>query len=126
MARTRSIPLGTYPSGTREFGPFSTPNGLSGFDIRIGSCTSVEPTIWSNPATVVTVAMQFSYDGGVTYSPLGANSWKSNGGIKLQRGAELIERVMSWRFAPDEPTNFKGQITVQNGPITTYLDATFL
>jgi len=126
MARTRHIPLGTYPSGTRAFGQIATPNGLAGFDIRIGRCTSATPTIWLDPATIVELQLQFSYDGGVIYTPLGANGWSQGGGIITQRGVEAPESVLTWRFRPAEPTHFKGQITVRNGPITTYLDATVL
>jgi hypothetical protein len=124
MPKTRQIPLGDYPSGTRSFGPIATPNGLAGFDVRIGRCTSVDPTIWPNLATIVKLDLQFSYDGGVTYTPLGANSWEGGGGIAVGRDGEVPEAVLSWRFKPDEPTHFKAQITVTNGPIRTYLDAT--
>jgi hypothetical protein len=124
MAKTRHIPLGTYPSGVYEFGPVATPLGLNGFDIRIGRCTTLDPTIWPLSTTIVTLDMQFSYDNGVTYTPIGANSWTQGGGIIVNRGVEVAESVLSWRFSPNEPTHFKAQITVANGPIRTYLDAT--
>lgn len=124
MSKIRPIPLGTYPNGTYQFGPVATPNGLNGFDIRIGSCTTADPTIWPNATTIVTLDLQFSYDGGATYTPIGANSWSQGGGIFESHGVETPERVLSWRFSPNEPTHFKGQITVTGGPIKTYLDYT--
>jgi len=122
--KTRSIPLGTYPSGSIQRGPFAFPNGLDGFDIRIGRCTTADPTIWSDPATIITIDMQFSYDGGSTYTPLGANSFSNTGGIKVGRDGEIPEDIVSWGFHPDEPTHAMAKLTVTNGPVKTYLDVT--
>ncbi len=126
MAKIRDLPLGTYPSGSVSFGPRAVPNGLAGFNVRIGRCTSADTSIWTNPATIVRLDMQFSYDGGTTWTPLGANSWEQGGGIITQRGVEAPESIVSWDFSPDEPNALKGQITVTNGPIKTYLDVTLL
>ena len=124
ITKTRSVPLGTYPSGTRNFGPLSLVNGLNNFDIRIGRCTTADPTIWANEATLVTIDLQFSYDAGATWTPVGTNSWTGSGGIKTIRGVELPEEILSWGFSPDEPNAMKGTITVANGPIKTYMDVT--
>jgi hypothetical protein len=128
---TRVVPLATYPSGSRSFGPFATPNGLIGFSVNIGRCTSADPTTWSNASTVVNLFMQFSYDGGVTYTAETANSFTNmTGGIVLARGVELPEQVCSWNFTSTEPqfingpTHLKGRIEVVNGPIKTYVDVT--
>jgi hypothetical protein len=122
--KTRSIPLGTYPSGSIDRGPFAFPNGLNGFDIRIGRCTTVDPTIWSDPTTIITIDMQFSYDGGTTYTAIGANSWSGGGGILSGRDGEVAETVLTWEFHPAEPTHAKARLTVANGPVKTYLDVT--
>lgn len=127
MAKTKipQVPLGNYPDGIYTFGPIATPNGLDGFDIRVGRCTTATPTLWPNVSTTVKIDMQYSYDGGVTYTPLGANSFGPvPGGIISSHGVETAEWVTSAHFSPNEPTHFKGQITVAGGPIRTYLDAT--
>lgn len=126
LTKTRQIPLGNYPNGVRDFGPIATPNGLDQFDIRVGRCTSVDPTIWPLETTILRVDPQFSFDGGVTYTPIGANSWFQGGGIIVQRGVELAESILTWGFSPDQPTHFKVRITVSGGPIRTYLDASIL
>lgn len=122
--KTRSIPLGTYPSGSIQRGPFAFPNGLDGFDIRIGRCTTADPTIWSDPATIITIDMQFSYDGGATYTPLGQNSFSNVGGIKTGRDGEIPEDIVSWGFSPDQPDHAMIKLTCENGPVKTYLDVT--
>lgn len=125
LTKVRSLPLREYPSGTREVGPFSFPNGLNGFDLRLGRCTSADPTIWPNAATTVKFEMLFSFDGGVTYPHV--EIWEpQGGGIVLVRGVELAEEAASWRYDPVEPTHGKARITVTNGPIRTYLDVTIL
>lgn len=125
MAKIRSIPLGTYPAGVYPFGPIATPNGLAGFDLRIGR-TGATPPCWTDPTTGIRLDLQFSYDGGVTYTPIGQNSWEGTGGAKVQHGVELVEEPLTWRFSPDEPNMFKGQITVSGPAVTTYMDVTVL
>lgn len=122
--KTRHVPLGTYQVGTYTFGPIATPNGLDGFDLRVGRCTTADPTIWPDSGVVVTVDLQVSFDGGSTYSAIGANRWSQGGGIITGRDGEVVESVISWRFSPNEPTHFKVQINVAGGPIKTYVDAT--
>jgi hypothetical protein len=124
VAKQRVAALGTYPDGTYVFGPIATPNGLAGFDVRIGRNTAATPTLWLLGSTLVTLDLQFSYDGGNTYTALGANSWSQGGGVILQRGIEAPESVLSWKFSPTEPDHLKGQIVISGGPITTYLDVT--
>lgn len=126
MAKVRDVPLGTYPDGSISFASRPFPNGMAGFDVRIGRCTTLDPTIWVLPTTIVTIDLQFSFDGGISYTPIGQNSWSGSGGIIVQRGVEAAETVLSWRFSPLEATNMKGQITVSGGPIRTYLDITVI
>lgn len=122
--KTRSIPLGTYPSGSVTRGPFAFPNGLNGFDMRIGRCTTADTSIWSNASTIIKIDLQFSYDSGATYTELGANSWSGPGGIISGRDGEVAETVLTWEFHPAEPTHAMAQLTVINGPVKTYLDVT--
>lgn len=124
MARIRDLPLGTYPNGTVSFASRHFPNGMAGFDVRIGRATTADPTIWAQPSTRVKIDLQFSFDGGATFTPIGANTWEGGGGIVSHRGTEQAETVLSWRFHPVEATDVKGQITVTGGPIRTYLDVT--
>jgi hypothetical protein len=123
VAKIRDLPLGNYPAGSVDFGPRATPNGLNGFDVRIGRCTTLTPDLWVSESTIIMIDMQFSYDGGITYTPIGANSWSSNGGIKVTRGIELAEDIVTWGFSPDEPTHLKGRISA-NEPVRTYVDVT--
>lgn len=127
MAKTRQLPLANYPNGTREFGPWAFPNGLAGFDVRIGRCTSASPTLWPNASTTLDLQLQFSYDGGATWTAIGANgTGPRSGGIITQRGIDLAEEVFSWRFSPDEPTHAKATVTITGGPLRSYLDLTVL
>jgi hypothetical protein len=123
LTKTRSIPLGIYPSGSRDIGPLSFPNGLDGFQIRIGRKTTADPTIWSDPNTTITIAMLFSFDGGLTYPH--SEFFLQNGGLKVGRDGEIPEDIVAWNYDPDhQPTNGKATITVANGPVKTYLDVT--
>lgn len=124
---TTPFPLATYPAGTRNFGPIAVPNGLSGFNVSVQRCTDADPTIWPSAAVTVRLDLQFSYDGGNTWTPIGDNSaGPAQGGIMTNEktGAQYPAWVCGWRFKPDEPTHLKGQITVAGGPIRTSLSVT--
>lgn len=128
MAKIRSIPLGTYPSGVYNIGPIATPNGLDGMNMKIGRCTTATPDLWPSEATLVTINMLFSYDGGVSY-PQPQSFGPQPGGIITTRDGELAEDFFGWRLMDEQgrsPTHMKGTITVENGPIRTYLDVTIL
>lgn len=125
MAKIRSVPLGTYAAGTYTGNPIPTPNGLAGFNLRIGR-TGATPPCWTDPASGIRLDLQFSYDKGATYTPLGDNGWEGTGGVKLQRGVELAEEPLTWRFDPDEPDHVKWQIVVTGPAVTTYMDVDVL
>lgn len=123
MAKSRALSLANYPSGSRQFGPWAFPNGLDGFDIRIGRCTTATPTIWPNASTRVSLVMEFSFDGGETYPHV--ETWTpQGGGIVSKNGVELAEESAGWRYSPNQPTHAKATVTVTNGPIRTYVDVT--
>jgi len=132
MAKVRRLPLANYPNGTRQFGPWTFPNGLDGFDIRVGRCTTATPNIWPNENTRVSFLIEFSFDGGQTYSL--QQSWTpQGGGIRSKGGVELAEEKVSWSFevadsegrsAAYEPTHARATVTVTGGPIRTYCDVT--
>lgn len=125
MNKSRKIPLGNYGNGSRSFGPWAFPNGLDGFEIRIGRCTTATPTIWPNSSTRITFDVDFSFDGGLTY-PL-RQTWTPQGGGIVQGkngGPELDSEAVSWKFKPDEPTHAKATVTISGGPMRNYCDVT--
>jgi hypothetical protein len=126
MTKTRQIPLGNYPSGSYPFGPWAFTQGLDGFDIRLGRCTAATPLLWPLTTTRVRIDMQFSYDGGETFTEIGANSWEGGGGVVSKNGVDIAETSVSWNFAPNEPTHAKATVTVINGPVRTYVDVTIV
>jgi hypothetical protein len=121
MAKTRQIPLGNYGNGSRDFGPWTFPNGLDGFRITIGRCTTATPNIWPNASTRIKFEVWFSFDGGLTYDH--KEEWTpQGGGIVSKGGIELTEEGVSWKFSPDEPTHAKATVTITGGPIRNYCD----
>ena len=127
MAKTRDIPLNSYPTGTRTFIK-QTPNGLAGFLIELARCTSADLTIWPDPASQIKITVENSYDGGATFPANGGGAeFLMDGGIKLDKfGAEIPIASMSCRFSPNEPTAVRVTATIINGPIKTYGDVTIL
>lgn len=123
MAKLRDLPLANYPNGSRSFGPYAFAGGVDQLGISIGRNTPADPTVWSSASTVLTFDVQFSFDGGVTYTPLGKWVWSQGGGALLDKsGVAVPETRVSWKFSPQPLTHIKGTVTVSGGPIRTYLD----
>ena len=122
MAKIRDLPLGNYPNGSRAFGPYAFAGGVDQIGFSIGRNTPADPSIWPNASTILTFDMQFSFDGGVTYTPAQIFGPFSGGIITNKNGVEYPETRVSWAFSPDPCTHIKGVVTVASGPIRTYLD----
>jgi hypothetical protein len=123
MPKLRDLPLGNYPNGSRAFGPYAFAGGIDQIGFSIGRATTLDPTIWTLESTVLTFDVQFSFDGGVTYTPPDTWVWSQGGGEILDElGAAIPETRVSWSFNPDPCTHIKGTVTVSGGPIRTYLD----
>lgn len=123
MARIRALPLAIYPNGTLAFGPFARGVGIVQLGFRVGLPTAADPTVWPSATTILTFDVQFSFDGGVTYTAPGSWVWSQGGGERLNKlGAQEPETGVAWSFSPDPLTHLKGTVTVGGGPIRTYLD----
>jgi hypothetical protein len=124
MGKLRDLPLGTYPNGTRAFGPYAFAGGTDNLGFSVGRATAENPTIWASELTTLTFDVQFSFDSGVTYTDPGTWVWTQKGGMLIdsRTGLAVSELRVAWHFAPDPLTHIKGRITVAGGPIYTYLD----
>lgn len=123
MAKLRDLPLGIYPDGSRAFGPYAFAGGADRLGLSIGRSTAADLSIWPLPTTILTFDVQFSFDGGASYTEPGAWVWSEGGGVMTDRtGAEIPETRVSWSFSPNPLTHIKGTVAVSGGPIRTYLD----
>lgn len=115
------LPLATYAAGSYSFEPVYLPRGTSGLVVMVARCTSQEPEVWPDASTTIRADMQFSFDGGVTYSDLGANSaGPMHGGIIDTGVSEVALWSFGWRFVPDA-THVKGTFTVDGGEVRTMI-----
>lgn len=123
MAKIRDLPLGNYPNGSRAFGPYAFAGGIDRIGLSIGRNTPTDPTIWPNASTTLTLDVQFSFDGGLTYTLPGTWVWSDVGGEFLDKlGVAIPEVRISWLFSPVPCTHIKGTVAVSGGPLRTYLD----
>lgn len=85
--------------------------GVLSLFLKLARCTDADLTIWPNATTTVTINLQVSYDGGVTYKP--AITTTSAGG----KSPFPFTRLGFVFEAP--PTHVKGTIVVAGGPLVT-------
>ena len=126
MAKIRDLPLANYPTGVYSFVKV-LPNGIDGFKVEVGRCTTATPTIWPNVTTGLSIYITPSYDGGNTFDPTAkAGFGDAKGGILVnQKTGEAAVQHVGADFDP--PANaVRIDITVTNGPIFTYADITVL
>ena len=114
-----NIPLANYANGTRSFGPAALPANCSYVGLTLNRCTSADSTIWPNATTVVTVQMDFSFDGGTTFPPEASEQFTASGGIISPKpGYELPASSAFWSF-DTPPTHARATVTISGGPLRT-------
>jgi len=112
MPTSTIIPQGTYPVGTRSFGPANVPSGLT------TGVIAFDRTAWSDPAVTLDLFLEFSIDNGATWAfPAGMGA---EGGVARDKNG-VVQTVSTLGFVfPDGPTRkVQGTITIAGGPLTT-------
>lgn len=98
MASVQVLPLATYPSGPRSFGPIDIANDVTSIDFTIACRTTADPTIWPNITTVLTITPWVSVDGGLTWVEAGKSV--TPGGIHIGKNGTELSSVASGGFIP--------------------------
>jgi len=110
--------LVSIASGTQVLGPFNVPNNVNQFVLRLSRCTSLDPLIWPNESTGITVTVLASYDGGATYVEVGG--FTASGGVLIAPdGAELAFTTMWTDLVDGSNRKVKAELGVTNGPLVT-------
>lgn len=107
-------------SGSQSFGPVAVPSGLNTLVVRLARCTTATPTFWPNAATVVTIGLEISLDGGTTWQ--GAGGFSGPGGIQTRRqGGEYTEVVLTCPLATGNARQLRASASVVGGPLVSQL-----
>ncbi len=83
------LPSGTY-EGTVSLGPLDLPIGVTTVSV------SIDRTNWTGPSTTMSVANEWSPDGGETWRPFGA-VLIPGGVLKDQQGAILAQSKVTFQ-----------------------------
>lgn len=119
MTQVYSFGATSIPSGTTPIPATSVPASVVSAVVSINRCTTATPTNWPNATTTLDIALEVSYDGGVTWVGGGGVTGMS-GGIAHQRD-KVTEQPTSDLLLqyPSHPTHIRGSLTVANGPLVT-------
>lgn len=120
MGTLAILPLATYATGSYPFDAVPLPHGTDQFQVVVARCTSSDPLIWPSRDTTIHADLQFSYDGGKTFSPPGSNwAGPTHGGVIQDKlGNDVPVWSFGWRFVPDA-THVKGVLTIEGGEVRT-------
>jgi hypothetical protein len=111
------FPLGNYGNGSRQIGPHTIPGQINSVSFSLLRCTTADPTIWPNASTTFSIAMEVSYDDGVTWEDYGGFS--AAGGIVPGKGGvgESAVSKGTWPFSGPVSVQARATVTVSGGPL---------
>lgn len=111
---TISIPNRTYPAGNLPITELGVPTGISLAQLLI------DRTNWTNPAVILTTALELSYDNGVTW--VGGGGGQAPGGVLLDKNGN-VRTVTEFRWTWPDPDNplrrIRGTINIAGGNLKT-------
>ena len=114
---TFTLPMGTYLTQTFTIPERTTPKGMSECIITIERNTTLTPTVWVNPLSIIEIKLDFSFDNKATWEN-GFFVSRQAGGLKSKNGVEQAQSISTMFFVPS-PTHCRGTIEFINGPILT-------
>ena len=120
MTTTAILPMGPYPAGTYTIPATSVP-------LNIGTVKlAADRTAWLDAASTVVASMEWSFDGGTTWSPGG--SWTSHGGTALLPDGITVSTESNAVFTMPQPTNpnrkVRGSVVVSGATATSSVSVT--
>lgn len=100
------------------------PSWANSLGVEILRCTSADPTIWPDPATIITLRVELSLDSGNTW-PTVLFEGSVSGGIEVHNKTGL--EIESLRFDSPLPAfgsgsnnrRVRGVMNIENGPCRT-------
>lgn len=116
MSTVFSLGQTSLPEGATVIPKTAVPANATSATLTLGRCTTGAPTLWPNVTTTVSIALEVSYDGGVTFLPGGG--FTASGGIFVRRGVESDFTTAIFGYSI-HPTHIQGTVTVTNGPMVT-------
>lgn len=120
MARVLSVPVRNYQLGSRSFGPVTLPDGVSSITVSVTRCTSATPTIFSDPASKISIEIEASFDGGATW--VSGGEFEALGGVHMRHdGSEGAASSATWTWPPGSGRRLRGSVTVSGSTIRTAL-----
>lgn len=116
LGRTIVLPTRNYQTGTEQVTLPDPPAGATVVAFEIARCTSAEPNIWPNEATVFAARLEESLDGGATWDR--AIGFSASGGIVLDKsGAEATVSSLSAALRAGSNRKLRATVTITNGPL---------
>ena len=108
------------PSGSRDFGPATIPDGLTGVTLKLARKTTATPTFWAAGVNV-DLAAWCSLDGGATW--LKWLAFGSGGGVIVSAldGTDAIESSLSRPLPFGANRRIKLTATVTGGTLVSLL-----
>jgi hypothetical protein len=117
VIRELVLPLANYPSGTRSFSR-SIPDSAQSIYFEFARSTTIDPSIWPNPATTISYRQEVSFDGGTTW--IVAGGFSAFGGIHVRRdGTEAPLSSFEIQLPPGLSRLWRATGTIANGPCRT-------
>ena len=114
MALDVTIPKRNYQTGQSEIAPTVVPLGSTQLQITL------DVTDWTNPASILSMAMEKSEDDGVTWTGGGAFTSQPNAnGQFIGKNGNVLTNLKTSFSWPSTVTRIRGAITISGATIRT-------
>lgn len=114
------LPLANYPNGTRSTPWRPLTPDITRVSVEVQRCTSVDPTIWPNAATLLDLTIDLSMDGGATVFTSATSGQTPGGIVPGLHGAEAdVTRITLVDIPAGANRAVRLTATISGGPLRT-------
>ena len=105
-----------WPAGTIQIPASNLANNVTGYSLEIARCTSVDPSIWPDPLSLIELDMEVSLDNGATWA---GGAFTAYGGIDIREGVEVLTSNISFDVPPGTKRKVRGTVNLSADIYTT-------
>jgi hypothetical protein len=130
VATVNVLPLADYPVQSRNFGPVAISDNLTSVSFAIKRATVADPSVWNDPAVLLSIVVSCSVDGGPDLPML--TLWQCPGGPPMPgrpgstEAAEVQATRISGLFPVGTNRTVSGSIVIEGGTLRSSMSIEIL
>jgi hypothetical protein len=127
MATVELLPLDDYEAGSFPFGPVELDSSITQIVLQVARCTSATPDIWPDEAPEISLAHEYSLDGGANWNGYGGATAPGGIFVSGRTHQEAPFTAITGGDIPPEvnevPRLYRGVLGITGGTLHSYVQA---